>query len=356
MTVNVPVVLPALGEAIESATISVWLKAVGDAIALGEPLVEVSTDKVDSEIESTAEGVLLEIRVEENDVAAVGDVIAVIAVEVQEPAPVAPDAPAPHVPAAEPPAPAGPLPDDDSSVGDVALKGTTQKMTRLRKTIASRMVASLQGSAQLTTIVEVDVTEVGRLRRQHNSSLTPGEGVKLSYLPFIAAAALGGLQAYPQVNSTVDIESGTITYPAAEHLGIAVDTDKGLFVPVIRDAGSMTVTELAARIADLAERTRTNRVGVDDLTGGTFTITNTGSRGALMDTPIINQPQVAILGAGVVTRRPVVHGREGVDESIAIRSMVYLSLTYDHRVVDGADAARYLSDVKARLERASFDI
>jgi pyruvate/2-oxoglutarate dehydrogenase complex dihydrolipoamide acyltransferase (E2) component len=236
------------------------------------------------------------------------------------------------------------------------LKGTTQSLTRLRRTIAGRMVDSLRVSAQLTTIVEVDVTEVGRLRRQHNSALAPGEGIKLTYLPFIAAAALAGLRAYPQVNSTVDIEAGTITYPAAEHLGIAVDTDKGLFVPVIRDAGALTVTELATRIADVAERTRTNKVTVDELSGGTFTITNTGSRGALMDTPIINQPQVAILGTGIVSRRPVIRGREGENESIAIRSMVYLSLTYDHRVVDGAEAARYLSDVKSRLERASFDL
>jgi pyruvate/2-oxoglutarate dehydrogenase complex dihydrolipoamide acyltransferase (E2) component len=164
------------------------------------------------------------------------------------------------------------------------------------------------------------------------------------------------LRTYPQINSSVDPEAGTITYPDAEHLGIAVDTEKGLFVPVIRDAGSLSVTDLAARIADVAERTRSNAIGVDELSGGTFTITNTGSRGALMDTPIINQPQVAILGAGVVTRRPVVLGREGEGESIAIRSMVYLSLTYDHRVVDGADAARYLSAMKERLEHGPFDL
>ncbi len=218
------------------------------------------------------------------------------------------------------------------------------------------MVESLQVSAQLTTIVEVDVTEVGIVRRRHNAGLVDGGGTKLSYLPFIAVAALEALRTYPQVNSTIDLEAGTIAYPAAEHLGIAVDTEKGLFVPVIRDAGALTVTQVADRIADVAERTRAYRITVDELSGGTFTITNTGSRGALMDTPIINQPQVAILGAGVVARRPAILGSEDSGESIAVRSLVYLSLTYDHRAVDGADAARFLSAVKKRLEAGSFEL
>jgi pyruvate/2-oxoglutarate dehydrogenase complex dihydrolipoamide acyltransferase (E2) component len=217
------------------------------------------------------------------------------------------------------------------------------------------MIESLQVSAQLTTIVEVDVTEVGRLRRQYNATVGDS-GTRLSYLPFIASAAVEALRRFPAVNSTVDLTAGTVTYPDAEHLGLAVDTERGLFVPVVRDAGTLPVTQLAERIADVAQRTRAGTVGVDELSGGTFTITNTGSRGALMDTPIINQPQVAILGAGVVARRPVVMGREGDDESIAIRSMVYLSLTYDHRIVDGSDAARYLSAVKERLESGSFDL
>jgi pyruvate/2-oxoglutarate dehydrogenase complex dihydrolipoamide acyltransferase (E2) component len=385
---NIPVTLPALGEAIESATISRWLKAVGDLVAEGEPLFEVSTDKVDTEIESPAAGVLIEIRIDEDEVAGVGDLIATIDSGADEPATAASSVPAARASSAAAPAPVrDPTPEPnpepvtevaarahaevsqavaevievpeqtspDAAVGTSSdLRGTTQKLTRLRKTIAKRMVESLQTSAQLTTIVEVDVTEVGRVRRRHNSALTLGEGIKLSYLAFIAVAALDALRTYPQINSSINLEAGTITYPNAEHLGIAVDTEKGLFVPVIRDAGSLSVTHLAARIADVAERTRTNKIGVDELSGGTFTITNTGSRGALMDTPIINQPQVAILGAGIVTRRPMIVGRAGKNESIAIRSMVYLSLTYDHRVVDGADAARYLSAVKAKLEHGPF--
>lgn len=236
------------------------------------------------------------------------------------------------------------------------MRGTTQKLTRLRKTIASRMIESLQVSAQLTTIVEVDVTAVSAIRRRHNAVVAAEGGVKLSFLPFIAAAALQGLRRYPQINCSVDMEAGTVTYPSAEHLSIAVDTERGLLAPVIRDAGDLSVTELAVQISDIAERTRSGTIGVDDLSGGTFTITNTGSRGALMDTPIVNQPQVAILGAGVVTRRPVALGTEGGDESIAVHSMIYLSLTYDHRVVDGADAARYLSDVKGTLEQGRFTL
>lgn len=444
---NIPVPLPALGEAVESATISQWLKSLGDQVIEGEPLVEVSTDKVDTEIDSPATGVLIEIRSEADSAVNVGEVIAILAdgenntdtaspsdaadhtngagrpvppnpganppvpttlsrpaqptepaqpnqpVQSAVPAPSSAPQPAPSTapptrPSTAPsssassplPAPT-PAPQVKTATSETAtsettrerrpirggqsatsgLRGTTQTMTRLRKTIATRMLDSLQTSAQLTTIVEVDVTEVGRVRRQHNMALTSrqgvnGQGVKLSYLSFIAAAALAALRTYPQLNSRVDPEAGTITYPSAEHLGVAVDTPKGLFVPVIREAGSLRVSELAERIADVAARTREGSIQVDELSGGTFTITNTGSRGALIDTPIINQPQVAILGAGAVVRRPVVLGQEGYDESIAVRSTVYLCLTYDHRVVDGADAARYLSAIKAHLEHGSFDI
>lgn len=366
---DMTVTLPALGEAIDSATISAWLKAVGDRVEMGEPLVEVSTDKVDTELESPASGVVTEIRVDEDSIVDVGAVLAIIrqgAVETNEPqSALEPEVPSPprsqpeadsERQVAQPSSAADGAADRPADDAGASVRGTTQNLSRLRKVIAHRMVESLQTSAQLTTIVEVDVTEVGRVRRRHNAELVPGEGTKLSYLPFIAVAALEALRTYPQVNSTIDLAAGTISYPDAEHLGVAVDTDKGLFVPVIRDAGSLSVTDLAMRIADVAERTRTSSIGVDELTGGTFTITNTGSRGALMDTPIINQPQVAILGAGVVARRPVVTGREGEDEGIAIRSMVFLSLTYDHRVVDGADAARYLTAVKERLEQGSFDL
>lgn len=404
---NIPVPLPALGEAVESATISHWLKSLGDEVVEGEPLVEVSTDKVDTEIESPTAGVLVEIRSETDSVVHVGDVIAILATgadtaaepdhadtaerrdetgastppdpgvltppptlstpaqatQVAQPAVAASASPpllVSQVPVSAPPrsyeTTTGPTAEVASQDATPELRGTTQPMTRLRKTIATRMLESLQTSAQLTTIVEVDVTEVGRLRRQHNLELTQRQGIKLSYLSFIAAAAVAALRTYPQLNSRVDAEAGTVTYPPAEHLGIAVDTAKGLFVPVIRDAGSLNVSELAQRIADVAARTRDGSIAVDELSGGTFTITNTGSRGALMDTPIINQPQVAILGAGAVVRRPVILGQEGYDESIAVRSMVYLSLTYDHRVVDGADAARYLTAIKSHLEHGSFDV
>jgi len=228
-------------------------------------------------------------------------------------------------------------------------------MSRLRKVIAERMVESLQVSAQLTTVVEVDVTRISVLRNKVKKQFETREGVKLSFLPFFAKAAVEALKQFPAVNAQIDQTAGTITYHDAEHLGIAVDTERGLLVPVIRDAGDLNIAGLARKIADLAERTRTNKVTPDELSGGTFTLTNTGSRGALFDTPIINQPQVAIMGTGAVVKRPVVVTDETGADSIAIRSMVYLALTYDHRLVDGADAARFLSTVKARLEEAEFE-
>ena len=235
------------------------------------------------------------------------------------------------------------------------LRGRTEPMSRLRKVIAERMVESLQVSAQLTSVVEVDVTKIAALRNRSKAAFEQREGVKLSFLPFFAKAACEALKQFPTVNAQIDQEAGTVTYFDSEHLGIAVDTERGLLVPVIQNAGDLNISGLARKIADLAERTRTNKLSPDELSGGTFTLTNTGSRGALFDTPIINQPQVAILGTGAVVKRPVVITDETGSDVIAVRQMVYLALTYDHRLVDGADAARFLSSIKARLEEGSFD-
>jgi pyruvate dehydrogenase E2 component (dihydrolipoamide acetyltransferase) len=442
------IVLPALGESVTEGTVTRWLKNVGDEIAVDEPLLEISTDKVDTEVPSPVAGTLLEIRAAEDETVEVGAVLAIIGAagsapaaappapaaepEVSRPATPAPQpptaapapqpptaAPAPEPPAAAPapqPPAAAPAPQPPAStdtyvtpivrklakqhgvdlesltgtgvggrirkqdVLDAAakapaapaaaaasaptaaaptapspLRGKTEKITRLRNTIATRMVQSLQVSAQLTQVHEVDVTEVARLRARAKDSFAEREGVKLTFLPFFAKAAIEALKQFPQVNAAADFEAGTITYPTGEHLGIAVDTEKGLIVPTIRDAGDLSVAGLAKRIADAAERTRTNKITPDELSGATFTITNLGSNGALFDTPIINQPQVAILGVGAVVKRPVVVTDSNGGESIAIRSMAYLALTYDHRVVDGADAGRFLSAVKSRLQAGSFE-
>jgi 2-oxoglutarate dehydrogenase E2 component (dihydrolipoamide succinyltransferase) len=235
------------------------------------------------------------------------------------------------------------------------LRGRTEKMTRMRQVIARRMVESLQVAAQLTTVVEVDVTKIARLRDQAKADFAARHGVKLSFLPFFALAAVEALRVHPNVNASIDMEAGTVTYHDAEHLGVAVDTERGLMVPVIREAGDLNLAGLARRIADLAERTRTNKVTPDELSGGTFTLTNTGSRGALFDTPIINQPQVGILGTGTVVKRAVVVDDDELGEIIVPRYMVYLALSYDHRIVDGADAARFLTTVKERLEGGNFE-
>jgi 2-oxoglutarate dehydrogenase E2 component (dihydrolipoamide succinyltransferase) len=232
-------------------------------------------------------------------------------------------------------------------------RGTTEKMSRLRKVIAAHMVESLRVSAQLTTVVEVDVTKIARLRDKAKRDFESREGTKLSFLPFFALSAVEALKTHPTLNSSV--MGDDITYHGSENLGVAVDTERGLLVPVIKDAGDLNIAGLARRIADLAERTRTGKVSPDELAGGTFTLTNTGSRGALFDTPIINQPNVAILGTGAVVKRPVVVRDIDGEETIAIRSMVYLALSYDHRVVDGAEAARFLTTMKARLEEGAFD-
>ncbi|GID32163.1 2-oxoglutarate dehydrogenase, E2 component, dihydrolipoamide succinyltransferase [Paractinoplanes brasiliensis] len=459
--------MPALGESVTEGTVTRWLKAVGDSVDVDEPLLEVSTDKVDTEIPSPVAGTLLEIKVQEDETADVGADLAIIGAEGAAPAPAeekptpapapqqqaapkiesapAPDFapagesyadPAPEAETAkdpvaaeakaEPPAPAQPRTESASPNGagdagyvtplvrklaaekgvdlstltgtgvggrirkqdvtDAAekaaaaksapapapaaapqkapapakpapspLRGRTEKLTRTRATIARRMVESLQISAQLTTVVEVDVTKIAQLRQKAKADFLAQHGVKLSFLPFFALAAVEALRQHPVVNSSIDQEAGTVTYHDAEHLGMAVDTPKGLIVPVIKDAGDLNLAGLAKRIADVAERTRNNKIGPDEISGGTFTLTNTGSRGALFDTPIINQPQVGILGTGAVVKRAVVINDPELGEVIAPRSMVYLALSYDHRIVDGADAARFLVTLKERLEGGHFE-
>ena len=476
--------MPALGESVTEGTVTRWLKSVGDEVSADEPLLEVSTDKVDTEIPSPASGTLLEITVAEDETVEVGAQLAVIgsgsacgsgggrprreplpgarqrAQQEQpqqqeqqqaqpqptpEPAtadtgsPAGTTAPAGHadgvadlaalarrggrpgpvvapaqpqgqpqggdgggayvtplvrrlaaehgvdlasvngtgvggrirkqdvVAAAEqkvrarrrapaPPPPGGQQGRAPSKAAtpDTSVRGRTEKLSRLRTVIARRMVESLEVSAQLTTVVEADVTRIATLRTQAKKDFEAREGVKLSFLPFFAKAAVEALKAHPSVNSSIDLEAGTVTYHDTENLGVAVDTDRGLLVPVIHDAGDLSLGGLSRKIADLADRTRANKVTPDELGGGTFTLTNTGSRGALFDTPIINQPQVAILGTGSVVKRPVVVQDAELGEVIAVRSMVYLALTYDHRIVDGADAARFLTSVRERLEAGQF--
>jgi pyruvate dehydrogenase E2 component (dihydrolipoamide acetyltransferase) len=490
--------MPALGESVTEGTVTRWLKQVGDTVEVDEPLLEVSTDKVDTEIPSPVAGTLLEIKVPEDETADVGADLAVVGAPGGAPAAPAPAEPAPapaqsqpaqsqpaqsqpaqsqpaqqapapqprieSVPApdfapsgesyadpapeaetaadpaaaeraAEPPAPtqgsaperetvksngagdagyvtplvrklaaekgvdlssltgtgvggrirkqdvieaadkaaaakaaaAAPAPQQAAPAQSSApapaaakpapspLRGRTEKLTRTRATIARRMVESLQISAQLTTVVEVDVTKVAQLRNRAKADFQATNGVKLTFMPFFALAAVEALRQHPVVNSSIDQEAGTVTYHDGEHLAIAVDTPKGLIVPVIRDAGDLNLAGLAKRIADVAERTRANKISPDELSGGTFTLTNTGSRGALFDTPIINQPQVGILGTGAVVKRAVVIEDPNLGELIVPRSMVYLALSYDHRIVDGADAARFLVTMKERLQGGHFE-
>ena len=441
------VLMPALGESVSEGTVTRWLKSVGDQINVDEPLLEVSTDKVDTEIPAPASGTLISIDVPVDSTVPVGARLATIGstsaasqtpatptpvapvvatqvppVSAPKPIPPPPHTPPPLIPkpAASAPAPRSAAPAgttvlDDSYVTPIVrklaqekgvdlarvrgtgvggrirkedvmaaaapvatnvptstqvssapsqtapakpiqvspLRGTTVTMSRLRKVIAARMLESLQTSAQLTTVVEVDITKIARLRDRAKATFEAREGVKLSFLPFFAVAACEALKQHPVVNASVDGDQ--ITYHGAEHLGIAVDTERGLLVPVIRDAGDLNMGGIARRIAEVATRTRENKITPDELGGGTFTLTNTGSRGALFDTPIINQPQVAILGVGSVVKRPMVVKGEDGGETIAIRSMVYLALSYDHRIVDGADAARFLSTLKERLEEGRFE-
>ena len=448
------VVLPVLGESVTEGTVSRWLKAVGETVEVDEPLLEVSTDKVDTEIPSPVAGTLLEIRVAEDETAAVGAVLALVGngapAAAPEPAPVPPaeppaspapaaqpavpvTSPAPQATAPAPPAPAAPGPvtarrasseegvyvtplvrklaaehgitlssvqgtgvggrirkQDVLDAAEAArkaaeptpapapaaaaapaagtatapqvavseeaakLRGTTEKLPRMRKVIAERMVESLRVASQLTATVEVDLTAISKLRKVAKDDFKKREGASLSYLPFITKATIEALKAMPVLNASADFEAGTVTYASQENIGIAVDTDRGLMVPVIHDAGDLNLAGLAKRIGDLAARTRAGKVGPDELGGGTFTITNYGSAGTLFDTPIINLPQVAILGTGALVKRPVVVTDALGEDTIAIRDMMYLSLTYDHRLIDGAKAARFLSLVKARLEAGDF--
>lgn len=440
-TVNI--LLPQLGESVTEGTITRWLKNVGDSVSIDEAIVEISTDKVDTEIPSPVAGIISEIKVSQDQIAAVGAVIAVISTNSSshnsnsEPTAVAPvlqiPTPAPKsepinsqvvtTPAqvatvfattptqskdaystpivrklakekgidlstisgtgvngrikkedldrtsvtinASPQVAAAPvihdadakqnIPKSAGAVTEQPLQGKVEQTTRLRRVIAERMVQSLHISAQLTSVIEVDVTKIALLRNKVKDSFVTREGVKLTFLPFFAKVSIDCLKEFPIVNSTMSSDATQIAYSDAVHLAVAVDTPRGLLVPVIRDAGSLSIAGLAKKIQDVANRTRDNKVTPDELSGGTFTLTNTGSRGALFDTPIINQPQVAILGTGAVVKRPVVVAGEDGSDQIAVRQMVFLSLTYDHRIVDGADAARFLSSMKVRLEEANFE-
>jgi 2-oxoglutarate dehydrogenase E2 component (dihydrolipoamide succinyltransferase) len=273
------------------------------------------------------------------------------------PAPVTPAVPAaPAAPAATQGSPAPAARQSAPSVSaPTPARGTTEQLSRLRKVIAERMTESLRISAQLTTVVEVDITRIAQLRERAKTDFEARESVKLTYLPFFALATCEALREHPAVNASIDLEAGTATYHDTVHLGVAVDTPRGLLVPVLKDASDLNLAGIARKVNDLASRTRENHITPDELGGGTFTLTNTGSRGALFDTPIINQPQVGILGTGAVVKRPVVIDDPVNGEVIAVRHMVYLALTYDHRMVDGADAARFLSTVKARLEAGEFE-
>jgi 2-oxoglutarate dehydrogenase E2 component (dihydrolipoamide succinyltransferase) len=456
------VVLPALGESVTEGTVTRWLKNVGDTVAIDEPLVEVSTDKVDTEIPSPVAGVIEQILVQEDETVQVGAVLVIIsggsgaapaapvaaepvaqapvAPPVAPPAPVAPPvappvaAPAPvappvvapvstpmiYTPAAPvtpvvhvaPVAPVAPVAvpaaaasmdagyvtplvrklAQDSGVDltrvvgtgvggrirkeDVlsatagtshamsvpaaahvpapvsAQRGTSEPMSRLRKVLAERAVASMVSSAQLTTVVEVDVSRIAEMRKAVQPAFLAATGTKLNFMPFFFLAAAEALRSHPKLNAS--IEGEMINYHPTENISFAVDTERGLLTPVIRDAATLNLAQIASQIADLASRTRENKLKPDEMMGGTFTLTNTGSRGALFDTPVVFLPQVAILGTGVVQKRPVAITTADGQESIAIRSMVYLALSYDHRLIDGADASRFLVDVKARLESANF--
>ncbi|MEH0938035.1 2-oxoglutarate dehydrogenase, E2 component, dihydrolipoamide succinyltransferase [Micromonospora psammae] len=471
-----PVKMPALGESVTEGTVTRWLKQVGETVEVDEPLLEVSTDKVDTEIPSPVAGTVLEIKVAEDETAEVGADLAIIGAagaapaeakpepkpepkaepkpepkpepkaeakpepKVEEPTPgmsynepaaeaevaaepvkaereAQPSAPTPTPQRPSAPAQGGgeeaagyvtplvrklasehgvdlssvkgtgvggrirkqdvleaaekakaakaaPAPQPAAAAAPAkpaakpqpsSKRGTTEKLPRIRKAIAKRMHESLHEMAQLTTVIEVDVTRIAKLRAQAKDSFQQRHGVKLSFLPFFALAAVEALQTHPIVNASMDLEGGTITYPDAEHLGIAVDTERGLLVPVIHNAGDLNLGGIAKRVADLAERTRTNKISPDELAGATFTLTNTGSRGALFDTPIVPSPQSAMLGTGAVVKRPVVVNDPELGEVVAVRSMVYLALSYDHRLIDGADGARFLAAVKERLEGGNFE-
>ena len=431
------VTLPALGESVTEGTVTRWLKEVGEQVEVDEPLVEVSTDKVDTEIPSPVAGTLLEIRIPEDEEAEVGQVLAIIGDSSAAAAPAAPAAPAPAAAAPAPATPAAPAapasaPDtpatpaapaadgeayvtplvrklakdngiDLSTVKGTGVggrirkqdvqaaiaakgstapaaapaasaapaadgapkaahtfevspkRGTVEKTARIRQVIAKRMRESLDISTQLTQVTEVDMTRVAQLRAKAKDGFLAREGAKLTFLPFFAQAVTEALQQHPALNASMTEDLKQITYPDSENVAIAVDTPKGLLVPVIKNASDLGIAGLAKAIGDLGGRARTGDIAPEELTGSTFTITNIGSFGALFDTPIINQPNVAILGTGSIVKRPMVVKDVDGNDSIAIRSMCYLSLTYDHRVVDGADAGRFLYTLKTRLEEANFE-
>ncbi len=435
-----PVTIPALGESVTEGTITQWLKNVGDTVEEDEPLLEVSTDKVDTEIPSPVAGVLTKILVNEDETVEIGTEIAIIGgASGSAPAPAAPAQPAP-APKSEPaPAPSAPAPaareqDSDSpsvdietlsgtgqasgtdavaegyvtplvrklasehrvdlarvtgtGVGgrirkqdvlkaaeaqrsaaaapaapaarqvtsDTSVRGRTEKLSRLRKSIADRMVESLRVSATTTQVIEVDVSKIARLRDQAADDFAKREGVELGFFPFFAQAAVEALKAHPKVNAVINAAEQTVTYHDVENLAVSVDTERGLLAPVVKDAGSLNLGGLARGLTDLTERAHTGKLGPDELGGGTFSISETGHTGALFGTPIINQPQVAILETGAVVKRPVVVEDEAMGgEVIAVRSMVYLSMAHDHRLIDSADAGRFLQTVKVRLEEGAFE-
>ncbi|MGB8405621.1 MAG: 2-oxo acid dehydrogenase subunit E2 [Mycobacterium sp.] len=350
------VTMPPLGESVEEGTVSRWLIDVGDRVEVDEPLLEVATDKVDTEIPAPCAGVLTRIVADVDAVVAIGEALAVITAEISAmpPVPLSQVAEPRSSDPAElhPVASLAPAPEPRQPENVAAVNGSTEKLPAIRRTIARRMMESLQTSAQLTTVVEVDVTRIAALRTAHKSDFRHRTGRSLSFFPFFARAAVAALADHRVLHASVNSEFTEITYFGSCHLAIAVDGPRGLLVPVIRNADKLSVGQLAAAIAELADKVRTERITPDELAGGTFTLTNTGSRGALFDTPIINQPQAAILGAGAVVERIVPTRDDAGALRIEARSMAYLSLSYDHRVVDGADAARYLSAVRSRLEAA----
>ncbi|MBB4786214.1 2-oxoglutarate dehydrogenase, E2 component, dihydrolipoamide succinyltransferase [Streptomyces rapamycinicus] len=452
------VILPALGESVTEGTVTRWLKEVGESVEADEPLLEVSTDKVDTEIPAPVAGTLLEILVGEDETAEVGAKLAVIGAAgaapaaapaeapaapapapepVQEapapaPAPQAPSAPAPQAVTPEPvapePAPAAPVPapapaatipapaapeaegayvtplvrklaaennvdlstvkgtgvggrirkQDVIAAAEAAkaaqaqapaaaapkaapqevspLRGQTIKMPRMRKVIGDNMMKALHSQAQLTSVVEVDVTKVMRLRARAKEAFAQREGVKLSPMPFFVKAAVQALKAHPAINARINEDDNTITYFDVENVGIAVDAEKGLMTPVIKNAGDLNIAGLSKKTAELAGKVRSNKITPDEVSGATFTISNTGSRGALFDTIIVPPNQVAILGIGATVKRPVVIDHPELGETIAVRDMTYVALSYDHRLVDGADAARYLTAVKEILEAGEFEV
>jgi len=341
----VTITMPSLGENVSEGTLSRWLKTPGDTVEVDEPLLEVATDKVDTEIPSPVAGTLVEVLAAEDDTVAVGAPLALIAASSSAPPPA--DRP-PPVP--EPAKPASLVPERPPAPTSALYSGgRVERLPRIRQTIARRMLESLHSSAQLTTVVEADVTGIARLRAAHKDEFHRRTGTKLSFLPFFVKATVEALGEYPLLNASVNAECTEVTYHPRVHLGIAVDSPKGLMVPVIRDAQALGLVGLASAIAQSAERVRAGTISADALVGGTFTVTNTGSRGALFDTPIINQPQSGILGTGAVVER-VVPRRDSIGATVFdVRSMVYLSISYDHRIVDGADAARFVGAIKDRL-------